>query len=54
MRYIENKEQNGKCKFNHINNYTKCEWTKHFNQKAETSNFKKARFNYMLSIKDLL
>lgn len=25
MRHTENKEQNGRCKSNHINNYMKCQ-----------------------------
>lgn len=26
---LENKQKNAKCKFNHISNYHKYEWSKH-------------------------
>lgn len=35
MRNLENKQKNGRCKSNHINNYIKCEWTKHSSQKVD-------------------
>ena len=32
---MENKHQNDRCKPSNISNYIKCEWTNHFNNKAE-------------------
>ena len=34
IKNIENKHRN-RCKPSHINNYIKCEWTNHFNNKAK-------------------
>lgn len=49
-RHSENKQQTGKYKPNHISNQIKCEWIKHFNQKAISVNpDKKASCNYTAS-----
>lgn len=35
MRHTENYNENGRCRFYHINNDNKCECVRQFKQKAE-------------------
>lgn len=51
----ENKYQNGKYKSNHINNYIKCERSKHSSQKTEIGRLdKRTRSNKKMSRRDTL
>lgn len=54
-RQIENKNSDGRCKSNCINNNTKREWTKQFNKKQRLSDWisKTKKSNYMLSARDV-
>lgn len=49
MAQIENKQQNGRFKPNHINNHFKYKWFKQVNCKTEIVKcINKAKLNYML------
>lgn len=49
-KIIENKHQNDRCKPSRINNYIKCEWANHFNQKAEILRLDKKSLTFLHAI----
>lgn len=55
MEQIESKYKDDRLKPNHINDHTKCKWSKHPNKKAEIFSLgDKARSTYMLSTRTTL